>query len=169
MKDTRKYVKSRQLHKEGYSQESKVDLDGNGKVQSVSLTSDRKQNGENAYDSMLLERILDRDNLNRAFKRVKKNKGSHGVDKLIIDELLKYLQTYGANLRQFILDGIYIPKPVRRVEIPKDNGKIRKLGIPTVVDRVIQQAISQILSPIFEMTFLNIATDFVLIRDVMML
>lgn len=153
MKDTKEYVESRQLHKEDYSQESRVELECNEKVQSISLTSDRKQNDEKAYDSRLLEKILDRENMNKAFKRVKKNKGSHGIDKLTIDELLEYLQEHGEDLRQSILEGNYVPKPVRRVEIPKDNGKIRNLGIPTVVDRVIQQAMAQILSPIFEETF----------------
>jgi group II intron reverse transcriptase/maturase len=137
-----------------------VELEGNEKVQSISLTSDRKQNDENAYDSMLLEKILDKENMNKAFKRVKKNKGSHGIDKLTIDELLEYLREHGENLRQSILEGNYIPKPVRRVEIPKDNGKTRKLGIPTVVDRVIQQAITQVLSPIFEKTFLEYSYGF---------
>lgn len=153
MKDTKKYVESRQLHKEGYSQENRVELDDNGEAQSISLTSEKKQNNENAYNSKLLEKILDRDNMNMAFKRVKKNKGSHGIDKLTIDELLEYLREHGAHLRQSILEETYVPKPVRRVEIPKDNGKKRQLGIPTVVDRVVQQSIVQILSPIFEKTF----------------
>ena len=153
MKGTKKYVESRQLHKEGYSHENRVELDDNEKVQSISLTSEKKQNNENACNSRLLEKILDRDNMNMAFKRVKKNKGSHGIDKLTIDELLEYLKEHGAHLRQSILEGTYVPKPVRRVEIPKDNGKKRQLGIPTVVDRVVQQSIAQMLSPIFEKTF----------------
>src|SRR5659263_718231 len=102
LKETEKYVKSRQLHKEDYSLESKVELDGKEKVHSISLTSDRKQNDEKAYTSALLERILDKDNMNEAFKRVKKNKGSHGIDKLTVDELLTYLQEHGADLKQSI-------------------------------------------------------------------
>jgi len=148
-----KYVESRQLHKEGFSQESRVELEGNEKVLSILMTSERKQNGESVYENKLLEKILDRNNMNEAFKRVKKNKGSHGIDKLTIDELPSYLKEHGAELRQLILNGSYTPMPVRRVEIPKDNGKKRLLGIPTVVDRVIQQAITQVLSPIFEETF----------------
>jgi group II intron reverse transcriptase/maturase len=101
----------------------------------------------------LLEKILDRKNLNKAFKRVKSNKGSHGVDKMNVDELLQHLKSNGDHLRQLILDGKYRPNPVRRVEIPKDNGKKRKLGIPTVTDRMVQQAISQVLTPIFERQF----------------
>ena len=105
------------------------------------------------YDNMLMEKILDRDNMNEAFKRVKKNKGSHGIDGLTIDELQEYLRENGEHLRKAILEGNYTPIPVRRVEIPKDDGKKRKLGIPTVVDRVIQQSVTQVLSPIFEKTF----------------
>ena len=70
-----------------------------------------------------------------------------------VDELLPYLRSHGEELRQSIADGSYKPNPVRRVEIPKDNGKTRPLGIPTVVDRVIQQAISQVLTPVFEKKF----------------
>lgn len=101
----------------------------------------------------LLEKILDRKNLNNAFKRVKSNKGSYGVDKMRVDELLQHLRNNGDQLKQLILDGKYRPNPVRRVEIPKDNGKKRKLGIPTVTDRMVQQAIAQILTPIFERQF----------------
>ncbi|SHI99849.1 group II intron reverse transcriptase/maturase [Geosporobacter subterraneus DSM 17957] len=101
----------------------------------------------------ILEQILDRDNLNRAFKQVKKNKGSHGVDGMEVEHLLQYPKDNGNELRETILEGKYHPNPVRRVEIPKDNGKKRNLGIPTAVDRVIQQAILQVLSPIFEPQF----------------
>lgn len=154
MKDTKKHVESRQLHNlEGCSLEDKVELEDKEKALSGSLTSDRRQNDINMYDSMLMEKILDRDNMNEAFKRVKKNKGSHGIDRLTIDELQAYLREHGEHLRKIILEGNYTPNPVRRVEIPKDNGKKRKLGIPTVVDRVIQQSITQVLSPIFEKIF----------------
>lgn len=119
----------------------------------ISLTFDKKQNAEIKYANGLLERIIDRNNLNQAFKRVKTNKGSHGVDGMRVDELLQYLKENGDNLRQSILEGTYKPNPVRRVEIPKQDGKKRPLGIPTAVDRVIQQAIAQVLSPIFEEKF----------------
>lgn len=75
----------------------------------------------------LLERILEPDNLNQAYKQVKKNKGSHGVDKMEVEHLLQYLKDNGEELRKSILEGKYRPKPVRRVEIPKDNGKKRPL------------------------------------------
>ena len=101
----------------------------------------------------LLEKIVDRDNMNKAYKRVKSNQGAHGVDGMGVDELLQYLKENGDQLRRSILDGKYRPNPVRRVEIPKENGKKRKLGIPTVVDRVVQQAIAQVLTPIFEKQF----------------
>ena len=100
----------------------------------------------------LLEQILSPPNLNRAFKRVRSNRGSGGVDKMEVEFLKDYLVNNKEKLIQSILDGSYRPNPVRRVEIPKEKGK-RNLGIPTVVDRVIQQAIAQVLSPIYEKQF----------------
>jgi len=107
---------------------------------------DRPQHG-------LLEEILSPDNLNKAYRRVKGSKGAGGVDKMETDDLLSYLSSHKEALLESILNGKYRPNPVRRVEIPKDNGKKRLLGIPTVVDRVIQQAITQVLSPIYERQF----------------
>lgn len=101
----------------------------------------------------LLEEILSTDNLNKAYKRVKSNKGAHGVDGMEVEHLLQYLKDNGEELTKSILDGNYRPNPVRRVEIPKDNGKMRKLGIPTAVDRVVQQAVAQRLTPMFEPQF----------------
>jgi RNA-directed DNA polymerase len=109
---------------------------------SISLTVEKQQNAENKYTNELFERIIDRNNLNEAFRRVRANKGSHGIDGMKVDELLQYLKYNGASLRQSRLEGSYKPNPVRRVEIPKPDGKKRPLGIPTVVDRVIQQAIA---------------------------
>lgn len=111
-------------------------------------------------ESRLLEEILNASNLNRAYKQVKKNKGAHGVDGMEVEYLLQYLKDNGEELRKSILDGKYRPNPVRRVEIPKDNGKMRQLGIPTVVDRLVQQAIAQILSPIFEPQFAETSYGF---------
>jgi len=153
MKITKNYDESRKLHKEGYLLENKVELEDTKEVLSNSLTIDLRQDDRKAYDNRLLEKILDRENMNLAYKNVKRNKGSHGIDKLTIDELLTYLREHGAKLQKKILSGNYSPKAVRRVEIPKDNGQIRKLGIPTVVDRVIQQSILQVLTPIFEVIF----------------
>lgn len=96
---------------------------------------------------------LSRDNLNLAYKRVKANKGSHGVDGMKIDELLSFLKQHGKTLRQSILAGEYVPQPVRRVEIPKPDGGVRLLGMPAVVDRLIQQAMAQELGKIFDPDF----------------
>jgi len=100
----------------------------------------------------LLEQILSPTNLNQAFKRVRSNRGSGGIDKMEVESLQDYLVNNKEKLIQSILDGSYRPNPVRRVEISKEKGK-RNLGIPTVVDRVIQQATAQILSPIYEKQF----------------
>jgi group II intron reverse transcriptase/maturase len=152
LKETRKCDESRQLNI-GHLQKDRVELKGYVGALNISLTSEDGQNDQSKYQYGLLEKIISRDNLNEAYKRVKKNKGSHGIDKMGVDELLTYLKENGDQLKQSILDGSYKPCPVRRVEIPKANGKKRPLGIPTVVDRVIQQAIAQVLSPIFEKTF----------------
>lgn len=102
----------------------------------------------------LLEQILSPANLNRAFKKVRNNKGSAGVDKMDVESLQDYLITTKELLIQSILEGKYRPNPVRRVHIPKANSKNkRSLGIPSVVDRVIQQAMAQVLSPTFEKQF----------------
>ena len=101
----------------------------------------------------LLEQILSSENLNQAYRQVKKNKGAGGIDGMQVEELLPYLRDHKEELVESLREGTYRPTPVRRVEIPKENGKTRKLGIPTVVDRLIQQAIAQILSPIFEKQF----------------
>lgn len=153
MKDTKKYDKSRQLHKEGYLQDNRVELKGIVEVQSISPMSKEGRNDVNEYGSDLLERILSRSNMNNAYKRVKANKGSHGIDGMTVDELLQYLKEHGQELRQALLEGKYRPQPVRRVEIPKPDGGKRLLGIPTVLDRVIQQAIAQVLTPIYENKF----------------
>lgn len=108
----------------------------------------------------MLERILSRDNMNRAYLKVKRNKGAGGVDKMEIDELLEHLKTHREELLTSLLKGSYKPYPVKRVEIPKENGKTRKLGIPTLTDRVIQQAILQVLSPIYEEQFSDTSYGF---------
>ena len=101
----------------------------------------------------LLEKILHKDNLNRAFKRVKANKGAPGSDGMTVDEALMYFKENQKELIDRIYRGKYTPSPVRRVEIPKPDGGVRKLGIPTVVDRTIQQAMAQQLVPIYEPLF----------------
>ena len=103
----------------------------------------------------LLEKVLSKDNLNRAYKQVYKNKGASGVDGITVDELLLYLKEHKEEILWKIRNRKYKPQPVRRVFIPKENGKMRKLGIPSVIDRVIQQAIVQVLTPIYEEQFSN--------------
>lgn len=101
----------------------------------------------------LLEKILYKDNLNRAFKRVKANKGAPGIDGMTVEEVGAYLGENQKELIERIKKGKYTPDPVRRVEIPKLEGGIRKLGIPTVKDRIFQQAITQQLMPVYELLF----------------
>lgn len=106
------------------------------------------------WTNNLLDVILRKENLNKAYKRVKANKGKGGIDGMQVDELLPYLRENQETLIQEIREGKYKPNPVRRVEIPKETkGEFRKLGVPTVVDRVIQQAITQELTPMYEEQF----------------
>ena len=119
-----------------------------GRPKTTSSTPTDKSGG-------MLEDIINPLNLEAAYKRVKSNGGSGGVDRMTVDELLPYLKLHGDEIAQDLLDGRYMPCPVRRVEIPKDNGKMRQLGIPTAVDRVIQQAIAQVLTPVYEPQFVN--------------
>ena len=102
--------------------------------------------------SALLQAALTRDNLQRALKRVRANKGAAGVDGLGIDQTVEHLVTAWPGIREQLLRGDYRPSPVRRVEIPKPEGGQRELGIPTVVDRLIQQALLQVLQPILDPT-----------------
>jgi len=101
----------------------------------------------------LIEEVLSKENLNKAYLQVFRNKGSAGVDGVSVNELKEHMRINGDKIVEDILNRKYKPLPVKRVEIPKDNGKKRLLGIPTVVDRVIQQAIAQKLSPIYEKEF----------------
>ena len=112
-----------------------------------------RQETEETDCADLLERILSRGNLNRAYKRVKANKGAPGIDGMTVEDVLPWLRGHREELLDQIRSGKYKPQPVRRKEIPKPDGGTRKLGIPTVVDRIIQQAIAQQLTPIFEPLF----------------
>ena len=133
----------------GFLQRDSVEHKGYAEVQST----DRREGKERDGASDLLEAILDRDNLNRAYKRVKRNHGAAGIDGMTVEEALPWLKEHKEELLQSIRDGSYMPSPVRRKEIPKPDGGVRKLGIPTVVDRVIQQAIAQKLQSIWEPLF----------------
>jgi len=102
----------------------------------------------------LMEAVVERGNMLKAFRRVVGNKGAAGVDAMSVDELMPYLQTHWKRIKEQLLEGCYHPQPVRRVEIPKPGGKgMRNLGVPTVVDRLIQQALHQILNPLFDPDF----------------
>ena len=100
-----------------------------------------------------MDEVLSKDNLNLAYSQVVRNKGAAGVDEMTCEQVKEFLTAHGNELIHQIKSREYQPQPVRRVEIPKPNGGVRKLGIPTVVDRIIQQALVQKMTPIFEPTF----------------
>ncbi len=106
-----------------------------------------------AMSDQLLEEILERGNLKKALKRVQSNKGAPGIDGVTVEQLPDYLREHWPTMREELLEGTYKPQPVRRVEIPKPNGGIRKLGIPTVADRWLQQAVLQVLQKQWDPTF----------------
>lgn len=139
-----------------------VELETQGKQGAYSDLSAISQLKTKSYlnTENLLEQIVDKRNFFEAYKKVVANKGSHGIDGMRVDELLPYLQGNYETLKENLLKEVYKPLPVRRVEIPKPNGGVRLLGIPTVVDRLIQQAINQILNPIFDKEFSNSSYGF---------
>lgn len=107
-----------------------------------------------------MEKVVEYDNLKKALERVENNKGSAGVDNMQVNELRPHVIKHWNRIKQELLDGTYQPSPVRRVEIPKPDGGVRELGIPTVLDRFIQQAMQQVLTPIFEPTFSEFSYGF---------
>ena len=154
MNATKQEMKGRKLYKEDCPQKAAAEQRGYVGVPASVRIAEHNDIITGLPADSLLKRILSRDNLNAAYKRVKSNKGTGGVDKMSVDELLPYLREHRLDLLQQIRDGRYKPLPVRRVEIPKEEkGKFRKLGIPTAVDRVIQQAVAQVLTPIYEPQF----------------
>jgi len=106
-----------------------------------------------ALTEQLMEEVCDRENLVRAWKRVRQNKGSPGVDGMTIGDARGYLREHWPSIRSRLLEGTYQPQPVKRVEIPKPDGGVRKLGVPCVVDRLIQQALLQVLQERCDPTF----------------
>jgi len=104
-------------------------------------------------EGALLERVLEHGNLLRALRRVERNGGAPGVDGMTVEELRRFLRSHWVRIREDLWHGSYRPQPVRRVEIPKPGGGVRQLGIPTVLDRLIQQALLQVLTPIFDPHF----------------
>ena len=154
MNGTKNESKDRQLHKEGYLQRVSAEQKEYAEASAHSKITENNHAITDFQTDELLEKILHRNNLNKAYQRVKSNKGAGGVDGMSVDELLTFLKENREQLIQQLKDGKYKPNPVRRVEIPKETkGEIRKLGVPTVVDRVFQQAITQVLSPIYEEQF----------------
>jgi len=141
-------LREQKTEESGCPREGILEIDDTEGVRSVAELGNAEGNGAG-----LLERILDNDNLNKAYKRVKVNGGAAGVDGMTVTELFPHLKEHGWELVQSIKEGKYKPQPVRRVEIPKPDGGVRLLGVPAVIDRMIQQAIVQILQPIFEPTF----------------
>ena len=145
--------KKQNISQDNCLEKVRAELGGYQEVQTFMWITESNITNLNQPNTGLLEQILSPTNLNLAYKRVKSNKGSGGIDNMEVESLKDYLITNREVLINSLLDGNYRPNPVRRVEIPKDNFKKRELGIPTVVDRVIQQAIHQVLSPIYEREF----------------
>ena len=144
--------REQKISQDTYHQESRAEPEGTDGGQTFMWITENNLTNTDRPEYGLLEQILSPTNLNRAYKRVRSNRGSGGIDKMEVESLKEYLVGNKDQLLTAILDGNYRPNPVRRVEIPKEKGK-RSLGIPTVVDRVIQQAIAQVLSPIYEKQF----------------
>src|SRR5665647_659640 len=156
MNVTKNEIKDRQLHIEDYLQRVSVEQKEYAEVSAHSRIAENNDIITNFQTDELMEQILQSENLNKAYKKVKSNKGAGGVDGMSVDELLTFLKDNQKQLIQKLKDGKYKPNPVRRVEIPKETkGEFRKLGVPTVVDRVFQQAITQVISPIYEEQFLE--------------
>ena len=154
MNVTKDGLKDRQLHIEDYLQRVSAEQKEYAEVSAHRRIAENNDIITDFQTDNLMEQILHKDNLNKAYKKVKSNKGAGGVDGMSVDELLGFLKDNQKQLIQKIKDGKYKPNPVRRVEIPKETkGEFRKLGVPTVVDRVFQQAITQVLSPIYEKQF----------------
>lgn len=154
MNVTENRFKNRQLHMEDYLQTVSAEQKENAEEFDYSKITEKSGIITDYWTNNLLDLILRKENLNEAYRQVKSNKGKGGVDGMQVDELLPYLRENQSTLIQEIGLGKYKPNPVRRVEIPKEaKGELRKLGVPTVVDRVVQQAIAQELSPIYEEQF----------------
>lgn len=113
----------------------------------------RREATQPALQEDLIERVLDPENLQRAWKRVKANRGAPGIDGMPVEDFPAFAGEHWPEVRQALREGRYQPQPVRRVTIPKPGGGERGLGIPTVVDRVIQQAIAQVIGPLFDPEF----------------
>src|SRR5579863_693528 len=123
---------------------------GREETESLSTVNDPESP---ASTNRLMEEVCERENLKEALRRVKANQGNAGVDRMTIGGIADYLKQHWPAIREQLLSGTYEPQPVRRVEIPKPDGGVRKLGIPTVLDRFIQQAVMQVLQRRWDRTF----------------
>lgn len=146
-------LKHRQPTLWGYLQKDTAEQEGYAEACVSPRMTETDTADTKKQEAGLLEEILCSDNLYRAYKQVLRNKGAGGIDRMAVEELEPWLREHRDELLESLRTGKYRPQPVRRVEIPKENGKTRKLGIPTVIDRMIQQAVSQVLSPIYEQQF----------------
>jgi len=142
--------KTEAINEKGCRCEDRVEPDGRTGVQSATVAEVKVGDSVNAN---LMDKLLSKENLNKAYRQVKRNGGAPGIDKMTVEEALPYLREHGEEIKEKIRKGLYHPQAVRRVEIDKPDGGVRLLGVPTVVDRVFQQALAQVLTPIFEPTF----------------
>jgi RNA-directed DNA polymerase len=133
--------------------ENRVESKGKQGVHRVSTATENRGADVQEFEFGMLERILSKENMWKAYEKVVANKGSHGIDRMDVYELKQFLQENWLAIKEQLFQGTYKPKPVRRVEIPKPDGGLRLLGIPTVIDRLIQQAIAQELTLVFDEDF----------------
>jgi len=155
LRDSTESRKEQKTQKCGCPEEVRVETGGtSGARQAEAASENGNDDAQMVYTSDLLSWILERENMKRAYEKVVDNAGSHGIDNMTVDQLKPYLQGNWEQIKTRLLEGTYKPKAVRRVEIPKPDGSgIRLLGIPTVLDRMIQQAIAQILNGVFDHGF----------------
>ena len=132
---------------EGRGETPRTDIEG------PELSVAKHDSESPASTEHLMEEVCQRENLQEALKRVRQNKGGPGVDGMTVNELPDYLMDHWPTIRVQLLNGIYQPQPVKRVEIPKPGGGVRKLGVPTCLDRFIQQAVLQVLQKRWDPTF----------------
>ncbi len=151
-KDERRRQKTLLFYNEGYLRKNVVNTRGASKALSSEM-AEVDNTILRLSRNHLMENVIEKANIKKAIRRVKLNRGAPGVDEMSTNELGTFLEKHWEQIRIKLLNGTYKPKPVRQIEIPKIGGGVRKLGIPTVIDRVIQQAVLQILTPIYEEKF----------------
>jgi group II intron reverse transcriptase/maturase len=154
LKDSTESQKEQKTQESGWPEEVRLETGGTTGVQHAEAASEnRNDDAQKVYTSDLLSWILERENMLQAYEKVVDNKGSHGIDNMTVDQLKPYIKENWGEIKEKLLEGTYKPKAVRRVEIPKPDGGIRLLGIPTVLDRMLQQAIAQVLNGVFDHQF----------------